>query len=410
MGEVLAVNGGTPVRDTSTRPWPRWPLVDEDNWRRRVEPALREVYLSGIEGLPGPKAAEFGRRFADYCQACCGRLLNHGTNAISASLAAALDLDGWEQGGEVLLPDYTFIATASSPLDLHCAVSFVDVDRESFTMDPQALEAAIRPGRTRAIIVVHLAGHPADMRRINAIAARHGIPVIEDCAQAHGARCDGRSVGAIGMIGAFSFQSSKNLTCGEGGALVTNDPALDERIEAFQDVGRVPTGKRWEYHRLGWNYRPSEYLAALLLVRLEDLESQTVRRNENAAHLTSQLAAVGGVMPPRIMPWVDRHSYHQYCLLIEPEAFGGRSRDEVVIALNAEGIPASAGYTLPLSRQPALAALAKAHPDAVRITDCPNTAWICRRSIWLPHSLLLAERSDIDDIPAALTKIRKAFS
>jgi dTDP-4-amino-4,6-dideoxygalactose transaminase len=410
MTDTLAIEGGTPVRDIRSKPWPAWPPVSDDQWRRRIEPALREVYRSGIEGLPGPKAAEFSCQFAGYCGVKYARLLNHGTDAIAASLAAVLDLDGWAGGGEVLLPNYTFIATASAPLDRRCAIRFVDIDRQTFNMDPDALEAAIKPGRTRAIIPVHLAGHPADMERINAVAVRHGIPVIEDCAQAHGARCFNQSVGAIGTIGAFSFQSTKNLTCGEGGAVVTNNPDLDARVVAFQDVGRIPEGRRWEYHRLGWNYRPSEYLAALLMVRLEDLEAQAIKREENATYLSDQLKAIPGITPPYVAPCVDRHAYHLYCMLIEPDAFGGAPRDKVIEALEAEGVPAWAGYTCPLSDQPALKHLAERHPEAIQTTDCPNTEWVCQRSIWLAQSILLAERSDMDDIAAALAKIQRGLS
>ena len=410
MTDTLAINGGTPVRDTRSKPWPAWPPVSDEQWRERIEPALRDVYRSGIEGLPGPKAAEFGCKFAGYCGAKHARLLNHGTDAIAASLAAVLDLDGWAGGGEVLLPNYTFIATASAPLDRRCAIRFVDIDRQTFNMDPDALEAAIHPGQTRAIIPVHLAGHPVDMQRINAIAAQHSISVIEDCAQAHGARCFGQSVGAIGTIGAFSFQSSKNLTCGEGGAVVTNNPELDARVVAFQDVGRIPEGRRWEYHRLGWNYRPSEYLAALLMVRLEDLEAQAVKREENATYLTEQIETIPGITPPYVAPYVDRHAYHLYCMLIEPDAFGGASRDRIIEALEAEGIPAWAGYTGPLSDQPALEHLAECHPEAIQTTDCPNTEWVCQRSIWLAQSILLAERPDMDDIATALAKIQAGLS
>ncbi len=410
MREELAIEGGTPVRDIGRKPWPAWPVVSEREWRERVEPALREVYLSRVEGLPGPKAEAFAGRFAAYCDAKYGRMLNHGTDAISAAIAAVLDLDGVEEGGEVLLPNYTFIATASAPLDRRCRLRFVDIDRATFTLDPAALEEAIVPGQTRAIVAVHLAGQAADMRRINAIAGRYGIPVIEDCAQAHGARVDGRSVGAIGAIGAFSFQSTKNLTCGEGGAVVTDDEDLDARVLAFQDVGRVPTGKRWEYHRLGWNYRPSEYLAALLMVRLEDLESQIATRSGNADDLTGQLAGIPGVEPPVVRAGVDRHAYHLYCILVDPEAFGGRGRGDIVEALIAEGIPASAGYTMPLSDQPALRQLAGDHADLMAVMPCPNTRTVCDRSIWLPQELLLAPRDQMDDVVAAVAKVQRCFA
>jgi len=408
--DKLAIYGGVPVRDLKRNPWPAWPQPSEQEWRTRLEPRLREVYLSAVEGLPGPTAKAFAQRFAEYCGTRYARLLPHGTDAIAAAVAAVLDLDGLADGGEVIIPNYTFIATASAPLDRRCTLAMVDIDPQSFTMDPQAFEAAIRPGRTQAVLPVHLLGHPANMPEITRIASRHGLAVIEDCAQAHGATCDGRPVGSLGDVGAFSFQSSKNLTCGEGGAVTTDNAEIDARIAAFMDVGRKPAGARWEYPRLGWNYRPSEYLAALLLERLEDLEAQTQRRSANARYLAEQLGQIPGVTPPRLMPWATRHAYHLYGMLVDVEWFGRHDRAQIVRALTAEGVPCSEGYTTPLSEQPALAHLRDKYPDAIRVCDCPNARWVCQRSVWLAQSMLLGDRQDMDDIVEAVAKVQRALA
>lgn len=406
MGEQLAIRGGTPVR---SKGWPVWPINTEERWQQRVEPALREVYLSGIEGLPGPKAKEFAQRFAEYVGARYGIFMPHGTDSIMAALTGVLDLDGFSDAGEVILPNYTFIATASAPLDRRFTLCFVDIDPETFTISPQAVEEAIDPNRTRAILPVHIGGQPAEMDTLRQIAQRHGLVIVEDCAQAHGAEYKGRKVGSLGDAGAFSFQSSKNLTSGEGGMVTTNDVDVRNRVRAFMDVGRHPEGERWEYPRLGWNYRPSEYLAALLNVRLDDLEEETTRRNENAAYLSAELKAIEGITPPQWGPGTTRHAYHLYMMLYEPEAFGGHSRSEFVAALRAEGIPCTPGYVRPLSEEEGLAHLRSKYPHLMRMLPCPNTERVCARSVWLYQNQLLAERRDIDDIVEAIAKIQKAF-
>lgn len=407
--ETLALHGGTPVRDVQKNPWPTWPRVSGPLWNERVEPALREVFLSGSEALPGTRAKEFAAQFARYCGSRYGVLVPHGTDAIAAALAATLDLDGWREGGEVIVPNYTFIATASAVIDRRCRIAIVDINPATFTMSPEALEAAIRPGETTAVVTVHVAGHPADMDRINSIASRAGIPVIEDCAQAHGAEVNGAKVGSLSAAGAFSFQSSKNLTSGEGGCVTTDDEEVHNRIVSFMDVGRDPKGPRWEYPRLGWNFRTSEYVAALLSVRLESLEEEIERRTANANYLNRRLGEIEGVTPPLPAPWATRHAYHVYPMLVDPEAFGGHGRDAILAALATEGIPVTPGYTKMLSDQLALARLRAKYPDLMRVEPCPVTEDVCSRSIWTYQWVLLAEREDMDDVVEAVAKVQRAL-
>lgn len=406
--DKLAVDGGKPIRDTSAKPWPNWPDNQEADWERDIEPALRDVYLSRSEGLPATQGEAFGASFAAYCDGRYGIIMPHGTDAISAAISGALDLDGIGEGGEMIIPNYTFIATASAPLSVRCTLSLVDVDPVSFTILPEAIEAAITE-RTVGILPVHLGGHPADMDAINAIAAKHNLVVIEDCAQAHGAEVNGKKVGALGHVGAFSFQSSKNLTSGEGGCLVTNDIDIRDRAHAFKDVGRRPGGERWEYPRLGWNYRTSEYLAAILLKRLPGLEDQTKLRNANAAYLTEGLSGIEGVTPPGWREWVTKHGYHLYMCLYDPEAFGGRTRDEFVAALRAEGIQCTPGYQRPLTDEGALKTIMDRYPDKVTRNPCPNIEHICAHSFWFSQSMLLGSQDDLDDIVNAIKKIQAGF-
>jgi dTDP-4-amino-4,6-dideoxygalactose transaminase len=405
----LAINGGIPVRNMKENPWPAWPQNSESEWESEIEPALKAVYMDKDEGLPATRGESFGQSFAAYCDARYGIIMPHGTDAISAGLAGALDLDGLGDGGEIIIPNYTFIATASAPLSVRCSLALVDIDPESFTIDPAAVESAISD-KTVGILPVHIGGHPADMDALVDIAKRHDLVIVEDCAQAHGAEHRGHKVGTLGDVGAYSFQSSKNLTSGEGGCIITNNPDIRDLAHAFKDVGRRPGGERWEYPRHGWNYRTSEYLAAILLKRLTHLESQTDLRNENAAYLSKALEKIEGITPPRWQPWVTQHGYHLYMMLYEPDAFGGQDRDTFVEALQAEGISSTAGYKRPLTDEGALKTISQQHPHLVRRLPCPNVEYTCDHSVWLFQSMLLGSRSDMDDIISAITKLKNAFA
>src|SRR5919109_2176302 len=208
----LAKDGGAPVRDVRLRPWASPDSGKLGAWLTAVGPRFRKIFLSGVEGLPQPLAREFGRRWADYCGCRFGLLLPHGTDALRIALAAAFDHDGLDYGGEVIVPNLSFIASATSALDRRFGVALVDVEPETLLLDPARVEKAIVPGRTRAILPVHQFGQPADMTSFRAIALRHGLKIIEDAAQAHGAEWETGRVGSLGDAAGFSFQSSKNLS------------------------------------------------------------------------------------------------------------------------------------------------------------------------------------------------------
>lgn len=406
MGETLAISGGAPA---CTVDWPAWPENSEEEWRTTLEPLLREVFLSRTEGLPGPQASALAEEYAAWCGTRHAVLTPHGTDAIMAGLAGALDLDGLGDGGEVIVPNYTFVATASAALSVRCTVAFADVDPLHFTLSPAAVEALIEP-RTVAILAVHLGGHPADMDGLRAVADKHGLALIEDCAQAHGAEWHGRRVGSLGAAGCFSFQSSKNLTSGEGGMVTTDDQDVYERVHAFMNVGRRPGGERWQYPRLGWNYRPSEYVAALLRTRLPRLDEHTERRNANALYLNGLLEQIGGLTPPRRLPWCTRHGYHLYMCGYDPDSFGGHSRDEFCAALRAEGVPCTPGYTQPLSDEGGFQTVRLRYPEQVRVGDASVTRWCAEHAVWLFQNQLLAPREAMDPIAAAVAKIRAAWT
>ncbi|HXV45034.1 MAG TPA: aminotransferase class I/II-fold pyridoxal phosphate-dependent enzyme, partial [Anaerolineae bacterium] len=248
----LAIHGGEPVR---TEPYPAWPVHDE----RDVE-AVTAVIKSGRWGgypYPGPQTAEFARRFAQLQGGGHAVAMANGTVTMEVALRAANI--GW--GDEVIVPAYTFQATAAAPMAAGAIPVIVDIDPETYCIDPKAIEAAITP-HTKAVIVVHLGAQMADMDAVMAIAGRHNLIVIEDCAHAHGARWRGRGAGTIGHFGSFSLQSSKILTAGEGGVLLCRTPELATRVASIIDCGR-PHDEAEQMFTMGANFRMTEIQAAL---------------------------------------------------------------------------------------------------------------------------------------------------
>ena len=408
-GARLAVDGGEPVR---RKAFPRWPVYDE-----REERQLMEVLHSGEWGaLKGSKTAEFQARFAAYQGARFGICVPNGTLALEVALSAA----GVGPGDEVVTTPYTFVATANSAISVGAVPVFADIDLDSYNIDPAEVEKAITP-RTKAIMPVHMGGRPADLDALREIAARRGVRLVEDACQAWGSEWQGRRVGAIGEIGAFSFQSSKNITAGEGGIIVTNDETLAEAAWSLHNVGRV-RGGLWYYHEIvGRNLRITEWQSAVLLAQLERLDEQTERREANAAYLSECLSQIPGLRPLGHDPRVTRQSRHVTIVRYDASAFGGRPRDEFLAALVAEGIePVAPGY-VPLNRVPAirraLAAtgeadargLGRAADGLPELPACPRAEWASGNTIWLFQYALLGDRSDMDDIAEACAKIQHAW-
>lgn len=400
MNEKLAILGGTPVR---TSEFPRWPVfdkVDED----RVLKSLRSGHWGRLDGQ---EVAEFEDRFARMHGCQHSIAVVNGTVSLRLALIAA----GLEAEDEVIVPPYTFYATASAVVEANMIPVFADIDLNSFNLDPSAVEAVITP-RTRAIIPVHFAGQPAEMDAIKQLAAKHRLFVLEDAAHAQGASWNGKPAGSLAHAGSFSFQSSKNLTSGEGGIITTNDTSLAEKCRSLHNCGRIPTGVWYEHHTISANYRLSELQGALLNSQLNRLEEQTNRRDANGQYLAQRLNEIPGLYPQKRPAACTRHSYHLFMLRIVGAEFGA-SRTAVLAALQAEGVPCSAGYGYPLYQQPMFRNLAFGPylPNAAAsleygTLECPNSDLICReQAIWLGQSLMLGERCDMDDIADAFCKI-----
>ena len=403
--DVLAIEGGTPVR---TKGWMPWPIFDEAE-----EQAVVEVVRSGKWwSVEGGKVREFEEAFARFQDAQFAVCVTNGTAALEVALRAA----HIGCGDEVIVPPYTFIATATAVLSVGATPVFVDVEDESLNIDPTKIEEAITP-RTRAIIPVHIGGCPADMDGVLEVAHKHNLLVIEDAAQAHAAEWKGAKVGAIGDMGCFSFQASKNLNSGEGGAVLTNNPHWADQVWSVHNVGRVRGGRWYEHHVLGANFRMTEFQAAILLCQLRRLPEQTEQRTCNAQKLSEMLSKIPGIRPPRPDPRVTRHAYHLYVFRYNKEAFGGRPREEFLKALSAEGIPCSPGY-VPLYRERVFLnrPISNDLCQLSRMKDysslhCPVCERACaEEAVWLYQNMLLGTEEDMADIATAIAKVQKAFA
>lgn len=403
MASQLAILGGEAVRK---QPFSRWPAFGQPE-----EQALLRALRSGKWGkLDGQEVAEFEKRFAAEHDTRHGIGVVNGTVSLRIGLMAA----GVGAEDEVIVPPYTFLATASAVIEANAVPVFADIDLDTFNISPAAIEAAITP-RTRAIIPVHMAGLPADMDAIMAIARRHKLLVIEDAAHAHGAVWKGRKAGSIGDMGSFSFQSSKNLTSGEGGIIITNDDELAEQCRSVHNCGRIAGGPWYEHHVISANYRLGEFQGAILNAQLDRLAEQTATRDRNGLYLAERLAQIPGVHPQKRTADCGRCSYHLFLMRIDGEAFGA-PRQAVIAAMKAEGVPLQAGYVMPLYHQPLFVnkAFGPYIPQAAARLDyknvsCPNCDKICyQQGAWLEQSIMLGSQQDMDDICRAFMKVHDA--
>jgi dTDP-4-amino-4,6-dideoxygalactose transaminase len=398
--KTLALLGGKPVRN---RPFTSWPVFAKEEEKR-----LLRVLRGGKWGrLHGDEVASFESRFAEMHGCKHGIAVCNGTVSLRIALLAA----GVEADDEVIIPPYTFVSTATAVIEANAIPVFADIDLETFNLDPAAIRAAITP-RTRAIIPVHFAGQIADIRAIKEIARKHNLIIIEDAAHAHAARYDNRPAGSLGHFASFSFQSSKNLTSGEGGIITTDSDSFAEACRSIHSCGRVEGGVWYEHHRIAGNYRLTEFQGAVLNAQLNRLEKQTEARDLNGQRLAARLSKIPGLHPQRRLPEITRHSYHLFMMRMDAHQFGA-PRSAVLKALQAEGIPCSAGYGYSLPQQPLFKnkafgpylpkSRAKLNFTKAKV---PNSDLLCREQcIWLEQSMFLGRASDTDDIADAFEKV-----
>ncbi|MFC1465119.1 MAG: DegT/DnrJ/EryC1/StrS family aminotransferase [Candidatus Brachytrichaceae bacterium NZ_4S206] len=401
----LALLGGTPVR-AGKPPIPTWPIFDESDVQMVAE-AVRGGVWGGFPE-PGRYASQLAAEMARIHTAKHAICMANGTITLMIALQAAGV--GW--GDEVIIPGYTFAATGWAPLAVGAIPVFVDIDPQTYCISPAAIEAAITP-RTRAIIPVHVGCCLADMDAIMQISYRHNLIVVEDAAHAHSAKWNNRGAGSLGHFGSFSLQSTKTLTTGEGGILLTNDDALAEACHSLIDCGR-PKDPRGTRFRFGANFRMGELQCALGVAQIRRLETQTQVRAENMAYLGEALSEIPGVHPLQPYPQTTVRPTYRYIFKIEPEAFAGITNARFCEALTAEGIHAWRGwdpmYHYDLFRPtPETSPVVRNFPDHFRFEHMhlPEIERAStREAVWLDMEYFLGDHALMDDIVEAVHKIQ----
>ncbi len=403
MPEALALHGASPLR---ARPFAAWP-----EFGGAERSALERVLASrswGGHPSPNTEARAFSRAFADYLEVEHAVTCTSGTTALLLALQAAR----LSPGAEVITTAYSFVATAAAIVQAGCLPVPVDVEEDSLCLDPDAVEAAIGD-RTEAILPVHLACSMADMDRLPAIASRHGLALVEDCAHAHGARFRGRAAGSFGDFGCFSMQSTKLLTAGEGGAISVRKDADADRLWSLVDCGRKEPGfDSFEGRMLGHNLRISEWQAAVLREQLRRLDDQHARRRERVEQLERALRSFPGLDMLPADPRVSARTHYQTILRYDRDAFSGVPRDHVLLAFHAEGLPCFGRFYVPIDEDPLFAFDPLTNPGLGR--GLSSSDWdfpVARRAayeetIWLPHELFLGGPEDVDDIVSIFERVR----
>ena len=337
----------------------------------------------------GTKVEEFEQNFCQEVGCKYAYAVSSGTAALHTAYLSVLN-----QGDEVIVPNLTFIATASTVVFASGRPVFADIDKETFTIDPEDVERKITP-KTKAIAPVHLFGNAADMKALGEIASHYGLLLISDAAQAHKTMLDGKDIGTFDDLNCYSFYPTKNMTTGEGGMVMTNNRELWERGELIRSHGQ---SSKYYHTILGLNYRMTEIAAVIGIKQLEKLEKNIEERRKNAEFLTRELEEIEGIQAPIIRNGV-RHSFHQYSILLDLSRFKC-SRDEFVEALNIENIGCAVHYPIPLTKQPVF-------QDSTN--HCPVSEDVATRIFSLPvHPAL--NQDDLEKIMAGMKKVAKCYN
>jgi dTDP-4-amino-4,6-dideoxygalactose transaminase len=399
--EELALFGG---KKTVEKDFP-WPVFDETEIK-----AVTDIIKSGEWGNPNCEGyvKSFEQEFAGFCGTKYALSCVNGSVALRLALIAC----GVRPGDEVIVPPYTFIATASIVMEANCVPVFVDIEPETYNLDPSAVQKAITP-LTKVIIPVHFAGQSCNMDALIRIAGESRLKIIEDACHAHGGEYKGKKLGSIGDAGCFSFQSSKNLTSGEGGMVITNDDKIADLVDSMRNVGRIKGGQWYEHHNLGCNYRLTQLQAVLLSQQLKRLEKQTRRRDENGLYLNSLLEQIDGISPLTRGHGETLHTYHIYIFRYDKSKFNNLPKADFANMLNAEGVPSFMGYPEPLYKQPVFQnknIFCYAIPDQVDYSSvcCPVAEKACHEeAVWIMQNAMLGTKKDMEQFAAAIRKIQR---
>ena len=405
MGK-LAITGGKALRKAS---FTQWPFGGSEEKR-----ALQDVLTSskwGGQPFPGKYSVAFAKKFSKLHTAKYAQCVNTGTVAIQAALRAI----GIQPGDEVLAPAYTWEGTVGPVLLLNAVPVFVDVDPDTYCLDARKIEQAITP-KTKAILPVHLGMRFADMDEILRIAAKHNLKVVEDCAHAHGGAWKGKGAGSMGDLGAFSFQSSKLLTCGEGGAVITNNLEYMEKVQSYINAGRASMTDQFHHRIIGFNYRLGEFQAAVLAAQIDRLPKQAQIREKNMAYFESRLKNTPEIGLLKPDPRITRLAPYGYVLKYFAERSKDISRAAFVGALQLEGIPCDGLFYEPVYKSslfplnpsdfPALCWGRDKPLDLRKISSCPEAERAAyHEAVWFPHQLFLGTKKDVDAIADAVQKV-----
>jgi dTDP-4-amino-4,6-dideoxygalactose transaminase len=412
-GNTPAIMGGRPVR---TGNWPVWPV-----WNPETDEKLfLEVLRSGVWSR-AKTVTEFEKKWAEIVGTKRCLAVINGTNALIASMVS-LGIGG---GDEVIVPPYTFVATVLAVIQTGAIPVFADTDPETCQIDPETIESKITP-RTKAILPVHILGIPANMDRIMEIAGKHNLLVIEDACQGWLATINNKKVGSFGNAGCFSFQTSKNLPFGEGGAIVSDNEEFMDRCYSYHNyghaygtlVGSIGAGAVIP----GTKLRMAEYQAAIGLTQITRLEEQTSLRNKNAEYLRTELGRIPGIKPVVLKKYVTRSADHIFSFRYDKSEFDGLPRQDFLKALIAEGIPCSTGYS-PLNKMEFISNAFKTknfkkmyptemldYKKYIEQNQCPVNDRLCEEAVWIQQNMLLGKKEDMDDIVTAIERIHKNAS
>lgn len=402
-----ALLGGVPVR---TGGFPSWPVYDPAEEERWLDVLRKKAWFRFSNG--STYVAEFEKRYAEMTGAKYCLAVSSGTAALVTSLNV-LDIGA---GDEVIVPPYTFSATINVVLLQHALPVFVDTDINTFQIDAKKIPAALTEN-TRCLLPVHIAGAAYDVDAVDAIGKEKNIPVIEDACQAHLAEWREKKVGTIGATGCFSFQVTKNISAGDGGAMLTNDEYLYQKAYSFHSAGRVFPGTKaaGAYARTASNFRMTEFQGAVLLGQLDRVDAQSTTRETNAARLTARLEKIPGITPVKTYEGCTRNAYHLYMFRYNPDEFAGMPRATFLKALNAEGISGSSGYR-PLNKEPYIRERVTSRTflrvygeqyikDYLDRIECPVNDHVCESAVWFTQNMLLGPPEDMDQIADAIEKI-----
>jgi dTDP-4-amino-4,6-dideoxygalactose transaminase len=404
--EKLAINGGGPLRKSPFTPWPHG---------GKEELSALEDVLNGTgwggQPFPGKHSTAFAAKFAALHTVKYAQCVNTGTVAIQAAMKA-IDL---QPGDEVISTAYTWEGTVGPVLLIGGVPVFVDVDPDTYCIDAKLIEQAITP-KTKAILPVHLGMRFADMDEILRIAQKHGLKVVEDCAHAHGGAWKGKGAGSMGDLGAFSFQSSKLLTCGEGGAVITNNLEYMEKVQSYINAGRASVTDQFHHRIIGFNYRLGEFQAAVLGAQLEKLPAQSKTRDHNMAYFESRMKGKPGIGLLKPDPRITRLAPYGYVIKYFAAQMKDIPRAAFVAALQLEGVPCDGLFYEPVYKSSLFPVKASDFPaltwgrekplDLRSMYSCPESEKAAyQEAIWFPHQAFLGTEKDVDDIVSAIDKV-----